>query len=74
MISRDISIKAAIIVAIVGFGIYIIVDLPSSIEEKNMFPGILGDMILENNETGKRVIKNMTWQNMESAAHVARIR
>lgn len=62
MVSRDISIKIMIVVVVavmvVGFGLNILNNI-SHTEEKRLFPGIIGDSILKNNETGIYFIKNM---------------
>ncbi len=60
MISRCTVIKVVIMVIIIGFVVNIVINLPSSNEKIDIFPGILGDMTLKNNETGKRAIANMT--------------
>lgn len=51
--------KLIIVIMVIGLGMIIIVNLPTNIEEKELFPGILGDMILNNNETGKDVITSI---------------
>jgi hypothetical protein len=56
MISRNNLIQIVIMVIILGFIVNMVTNIPSSAEEKDMFPGILGDMILKNNETGKQAI------------------
>ena len=58
-ISRDTLVKAAIMVIIVGFITNVVINLPSSTKEKVLFPGILGNTVLKNNETGKQIIENM---------------
>lgn len=60
MISRNILIQLAIMVIIIGFIVNVVNNLPSSTEEKVLFPGILGNTVLKNNETGKQIIENMT--------------
>ena len=60
MISKSILIKIIVVIIIFGFGINIIINLPSNAKEKRLFPGILGDAVLKNNEIGKQVIINMT--------------
>lgn len=62
MISKDALIKAAIAVAILGFVINVIINLPSytKIEEKRFFPQVVGDMVLRSNETGVQIIRNIT--------------
>ena len=60
MISKNTLVKVAIIVVVIGFGINVVINLPSSTKEKILFPGILGDTILKNNDTGKQIIENMT--------------
>lgn len=60
MISRKAVIQVAMMVIIIGFVVNIVINLPVSTEEKDLFPGILGDMTLKNNETGKQTVANMT--------------
>lgn len=51
-------IYIAVLILIVGLVINITVDF-SQKEEKKIFPGILGDMVLRNNETGIYFIRNI---------------
>lgn len=53
-------VYAVIIVMIVTIMTNISVDLFPKKNEKTMFPGILGDSILKNNDTGIYFIKSMT--------------
>lgn len=69
MISKESKkelIKVVIVLAIAGLAISMIIDIPKKIfdipkntEEKVLFPKIIGDTILENNETGKGVITSI---------------
>lgn len=59
MISRNTLINVVIMVIVIGFAVNIVNNLPSSTEKIDMFPGVLGDMTLKNNETGKQSIMNM---------------
>jgi len=60
MVSIKMLIAVAIIV-IVGFGIiWINTPLPPKNGEKKLFPDIVGDMMLRNNETGIFFIRNIT--------------
>lgn len=59
MVQRNTLINVAIAVIIIGFAVNIATDLPSSTEKIDIFPGVLGDAVLKNNETGKQAIANM---------------
>lgn len=54
-------VKTVIVIVIITFGIYIAINFPLSAkdEEKRLFPGIIGDAILKNNETGISSIKDI---------------
>lgn len=60
MMTKESFVSIIVVLIIVGFGINVVINLPSSAKEKVLFPGILGDTVLKNNETGKQVIENMT--------------
>ncbi len=62
MISKGTLIKVVVAVAIIIFIIIAVINLPSStnLEEKRLFPQIIGDMILKDNETGIYSIRNIT--------------
>lgn len=54
-------IKVIVTIIIIILGIYVTINLPLSAkgEEKRLFPGIVGDAILKNNETGISSIKDI---------------
>ncbi len=60
MVSRNALTNVAIVVIIIGFAISIVTNIPSSNVKIYMFPGVIGDAVLRNNETGEQIIKNMT--------------
>lgn len=60
--NRSIYIAIAIVAAIIIAGVMLSVKIDfssKSSEEKRIFPGIIGDMILRDNQTGKIFIRNM---------------
>jgi hypothetical protein len=58
---RGTLIKVIATIIIIILGIYVAINLPLSTksEEKKLFPGIIGDAILKNNETGISSIKDV---------------
>lgn len=54
-------VKTVIVIVIITFGIYIVINfsLSAKNEEKILFPGIIGDAILKNNETGISSVKDI---------------
>lgn len=60
MIARNILINVAIIIVITVFGITIMNDIPSSAEKRDLFPGILGNSVLNKNETGRQTVVNIS--------------
>lgn len=61
MVDRKSLITATIIIIIAGILTTVVIDIsPEGNEKKVIFPGIIGDMILKNNETGIYFIRNIT--------------
>ena len=61
MTDKNTLIKTIVFIVIITFGIYVVINLSLSKnnEEKRLFPGIIGDAILKNNETGISAIKEI---------------
>lgn len=61
MVSIGTLIKMIVLAMIISIVIYTVIDNPySTVGEERLFPGIIGDMILKNNETGKYVVESIT--------------
>lgn len=65
MVNKDTVCKLAktIVIAVaIIYVAYVVINIQPSAqgEERKLFPGILGDMLLKSNDTGTYMIKNMT--------------